>query len=153
MLGSAGLQQYITKYEVKLEKSLAALITPHQWEKKPFEHFVTEQNAHLCPPEAIDLLARILVYDHAARLTCVEAMQHRYFDPVRQSAKWSGASAVPSAAKAPLTSGKEYVEWERWLLPILFSSLVLITMWLQQYIFKIIFGKYTSVVIDWAESS
>ena len=114
VLGSAGLQDYMAKYQVKLEKSLAALIMPHRWEKKPFEQFITEKNAHLCPPEAIDFLGRILVYDHAARLTCVEAMQHRYFDPVRPSAKGSSsastsAAAAPSAIKADVKQ-QEYFE-------------------------------------------
>jgi casein kinase II subunit alpha len=98
VLGSAGLQDYITKYEVKLEKSLAAMIAPHVWEKKKFEHFITKQNAHLCPPEAIDLLERVLVYDHAARLTCIEAMQHKYFDPVRAQSKSASASATQDAS-------------------------------------------------------
>jgi casein kinase II subunit alpha len=98
VLGSAGLQDYISKYQVKLEKSLASVITPFDWQKKPFEQFVTKQNAHLCPPEAIDLLERVLVYDHAARLTCIEAMAHRYFDPVRAPSKVTNSSAQVSAS-------------------------------------------------------
>lgn len=31
----------------------------------------------------MDLLEKLLVYDHEQRLTCKEALAHRYFDPVR----------------------------------------------------------------------
>lgn len=92
VLGSAGLQEYLVKYNVKLEKSLAALVSPYNWERKPLNTYVTRANAHLCPPEALDLLERLLMYDHAARLTCLEAMQHPYFDPVRAAAIASQAA-------------------------------------------------------------
>ena len=35
----------------------------------------------------MDLLNKLLVYDHEQRLTCKEAMEHRYFDPVRYKLK------------------------------------------------------------------
>lgn len=35
---------------------------------------------------AIDFLDRLLRYDHAERLTAEEAMQHPYFQPVRDAA-------------------------------------------------------------------
>jgi len=34
--------------------------------------------------EAIDLVDKMLQYDHLARPTCQEAMAHPYFDPVRK---------------------------------------------------------------------
>jgi casein kinase II subunit alpha len=47
---------------------------------------VNERNKHLCPPEALDLLEQIMLYDHANRITPKEAMGHKYFDPVRDHA-------------------------------------------------------------------
>jgi casein kinase II subunit alpha len=45
---------------------------------------VTNDNGHLCPSEALDLLSKMLVYDHAERITPKDAMEHEYFAPVRE---------------------------------------------------------------------
>jgi casein kinase II subunit alpha len=37
----------------------------------------------LCNEDALDLLSKLLTYDHAARPTAKQAMAHKYFDPVR----------------------------------------------------------------------
>ena len=34
--------------------------------------------------EAIDLLSKMLVYDKNERIKCKDAMQHKYFDPIRE---------------------------------------------------------------------
>lgn len=47
--------------------------------RKAWSKFITDDNAHLATPEAIDFLDRILRYDHMERLTCEEAMGHPYF--------------------------------------------------------------------------
>ncbi len=52
--------------------------------KKPWSKFVTSENAALCPDAAIDILSKMLVYDHAERITPKEAMEHEYFAPVRE---------------------------------------------------------------------
>ena len=42
-------------------------------------------NSSLMPSaEGLDLLSKLLIYDHSQRLTARQAMQHRFFDPVRQ---------------------------------------------------------------------
>jgi casein kinase II subunit alpha len=52
--------------------------------RKPWESFITEQNKHLCTPESLDLLDKLLTFDHQARPTCQEAMQHECFAEVRR---------------------------------------------------------------------
>jgi casein kinase II subunit alpha len=52
---------------------------------RPFATFITPQNQHLCPPEALDFLENLLRYDPRERLDTVQAMAHRYFDPVRDA--------------------------------------------------------------------
>ncbi len=37
------------------------------------------ENQHLVSPEALDLLDKLLRYDHQLRLTATEAMEHPYF--------------------------------------------------------------------------
>lgn len=52
--------------------------------------------------QVFDLLSKLLVYDHHARLTCSEAMQHPYFAPVRAA---EAAAAAATAAAAGSSGG------------------------------------------------
>ncbi|MEQ2175565.1 Casein kinase II subunit alpha' [Goodea atripinnis] len=47
--------------------------------RKRWEQFVQTENQHLVSPEALDLLDKLLRYDHQQRLTATEAMEHPYF--------------------------------------------------------------------------
>jgi casein kinase II subunit alpha len=38
----------------------------------------------MCGEQVMDLLKKMLVYDHEMRLTAKQAMAHPYFDPVRE---------------------------------------------------------------------
>ena len=55
----------------------------HSNKKKGWDGFVNNENRTLCNDDAMDLLRKLLVYDHEQRLTCLEAMAHPYFEPVR----------------------------------------------------------------------
>lgn len=83
VLGTDDLSAYLTKYQLQLPPSLAAAVGRHS--RKPWSVFITKENQHLCPPEALDLLERLLRYDHVARIQAHEALQHAYFAPVRPS--------------------------------------------------------------------
>lgn len=48
------------------------------------DSFVNEKNEHMCGEQVMDLLKKMLVYDHEMRLTAKQAMAHPYFDPVRE---------------------------------------------------------------------
>jgi len=37
----------------------------------------------LATPDALDLLSKMLIYDHMERITPKEALKHPYFDPIR----------------------------------------------------------------------
>ena len=50
---------------------------------KGLNSYINQNNQHLCNPDAMDLLAKLLTYDHALRPTAKEAMEHKYFDSVR----------------------------------------------------------------------
>ncbi|CAB1338867.1 unnamed protein product, partial [Coregonus sp. 'balchen'] len=54
----------------------------HKQTRKRWEQFVQTENQHLVTPESLDLLDKLLRYDHQQRLTAAEAMQHPYFYPV-----------------------------------------------------------------------
>lgn len=51
---------------------------------KPWNKFIKPEIQNLCTEDALDLLSKMLVYDHAERITPREALEHRYFDPVRK---------------------------------------------------------------------
>lgn len=48
-----------------------------------FAPFIARAGRENCPPDAIDLLARMLTVDHRDRITAQEAMRHRFFNPIR----------------------------------------------------------------------
>ena len=52
---------------------------PCRQSRKRWEQFVQTENQHLVSPEALDLLDKLLRYDHQQRLTATEAMEHPYF--------------------------------------------------------------------------
>lgn len=52
---------------------------PYRHSRKRWEKFVHSENQHLVSREALDLLDKLLRYDHRERLSAKEAMDHPYF--------------------------------------------------------------------------
>jgi len=77
VLGSEELQVYLDKYGLILETHLRQIVGRHT--RKPWKKFITPENKHLCTPEALDFLDRLLQYDPQERITAKEAMDHPYF--------------------------------------------------------------------------
>merc|ERR1712180_176496 len=91
VLGTDDLFEYIDKYDIDLEQRFNDILGRHS--KKRWERFVNSENQHLVSTEAIDLLDKLLRYDHQERLTALEAMDHAYFYPiVRQDSSKSGSA-------------------------------------------------------------
>ncbi|KAL6062123.1 Homeobox protein HD-6 [Balamuthia mandrillaris] len=82
VLGTKDLQAYLYKYNITLDAPFAAMIGDYP--KQSWKKYVKDKNKHLCSNEALDLLDKLLKYDHQERLTTTEAMAHPYFDPVRR---------------------------------------------------------------------
>ncbi len=82
MLGTEELFAYVEKYSITLDSHFDDILGTHT--KKPWKKFVTTQNEHLVNDDALDLLSKMLKYDHAARCTPREAMEHPYFKPVKE---------------------------------------------------------------------
>ena len=59
--------------------SSVKLLCVRRQNKKHWQQFVQTENQHLVSPEALDLLDKLLRYDHQQRLTATEAMDHPYF--------------------------------------------------------------------------
>ncbi|KAJ3439150.1 casein kinase ii subunit alpha-3 [Anaeramoeba flamelloides] len=81
ILGTNGVYEYCNKYRVTLSSNNKKLLGKHR--KKTWEKFINSENKHLCHEVALDFLNKLLVYDHAERLTAQEAMDHPYFDDIR----------------------------------------------------------------------
>jgi len=82
VLGTEDLKVHLEKYKLVLESQFDDILG--NYTRKPWRKFVTEENKHLCPDAALDLLDNLLVYDHQKRFTCREAMAHAYFAPIRK---------------------------------------------------------------------
>ncbi|CAL8087492.1 unnamed protein product [Calicophoron daubneyi] len=82
VLGTDELFAYLAKYEIKLDPRFNDILGRHT--RKRWERFILPDNQHLVNPEALDLLDRLLRYDHAERLTAREAMEHPYFGVIVQ---------------------------------------------------------------------
>ncbi|XP_010865992.1 casein kinase II subunit alpha' [Esox lucius] len=80
VLGTDELFGYLHKYHIELDTRFKDLLG--QQTRKRWEQFVQTENQHLVTPEALDLLDKLLRYDHQQRLTAAEAMLHPYFYPV-----------------------------------------------------------------------
>lgn len=87
VLGSEGLYNYLSKYNIKLSAHLHEMIGSHK--KKSWGRFIKSENEYLVNEEAIDFLESLLIYDHMDRITAKDALEHRYFLPVVQSQRKS----------------------------------------------------------------
>lgn len=84
VLGSNDFKTYLDRYDLVLGEHYNDLMDT-EYPRQPWKSFITSKNAELSHDVALDLLDRLLRFDHQERLTAREAMQHSYFDPVRSS--------------------------------------------------------------------
>lgn len=81
VLGGEKLEQYMKKYGIPQPEDF-----PKNCLKKPpklLKKFIKNSNRHLVSPDALDLLDKCLRYDHTERITALDALNHPYFNPVR----------------------------------------------------------------------
>lgn len=81
VLGTDEFEDYLETYG--LSKDMDA------FENCPLEHvgfetFINDRNRETANGQAIEFLSKLLKYDHQERLTAKEAINHPYFDPVRE---------------------------------------------------------------------
>ncbi|KII92107.1 hypothetical protein PLICRDRAFT_50535 [Plicaturopsis crispa FD-325 SS-3] len=83
-LGTNDFDVYLKTYAIHFETEIESLL--RNYPKQAWSRFTTADNQHLATPEAIDLLDKLLRYDHSKRLTAKEAQAHVYFNSVRLEA-------------------------------------------------------------------
>ena len=80
VLGTDELFEYLDKYDLELDPHFDGILGRNA--AKPWIRFTTPENQHLVSDQAIDLVSKLLRYDHQERLTAQEAQVHPYFAPV-----------------------------------------------------------------------
>ena len=84
VLGTDALFEYLDKYDLELDPHFDGIMG--RCPPKPWHRFATPENSHLVSEDAIDLVSKLLRYDHQERLTSLEAQSHPYFAPVHAAA-------------------------------------------------------------------
>lgn len=84
VLGTENLFAYLDKYGLELDAHFDGILGRHP--RRPFSKFVTVENNHLVSKDVIDLIDRMLIYDHSSRILPKEAMCEPYFRTLRPDA-------------------------------------------------------------------
>ncbi|RFU26871.1 hypothetical protein B7463_g9468, partial [Scytalidium lignicola] len=92
VLGTEDLFEYLDKYKINLDEEYSNIL--EQCPKKNWRDFVNDGNQRLITNEAIDLLDKLLRYNHQERLTANEAMTHSFFKPVRDHKRFTSTSSI-----------------------------------------------------------
>jgi len=81
VLGTVDLLQYANKFQDVM--NLKYLVSVDDHKKMNWKEFINESNQHLVDAQGLDLLSKVLVFDHTKRLTAEEVINHPFFDEVR----------------------------------------------------------------------
>jgi casein kinase II subunit alpha len=65
-------------------QSWLALYQQHNQQHGQHDHNPSEASSPVLPRDGLDLLDKLLIYNHQKRLTAQQALQHPFFDPVRE---------------------------------------------------------------------
>ncbi|TFL07292.1 kinase-like domain-containing protein [Pterulicium gracile] len=84
ILGTDDFDTYLHQYGIPFETEHEQLL--QNFPKQPWTKFENAENRSRISPEAIDLLDKLLRYDHRQRLTAQEAQAHAFFNSVRLEA-------------------------------------------------------------------
>ena len=86
VLGHTDYKEYFEKYSglISPAQALYLLGNPREHPKVSWLEFIDEENYETATDLAVDLLDKMLVIDHAKRITPKDAMAHPYFNKVRK---------------------------------------------------------------------
>lgn len=77
VLGTKDLMACVNKYRIKLSDEYNSILG--NYPRKPWSAFVNKDNQHLVLDEVVDLIDKLLKYDHQARPTAKETLEHPFF--------------------------------------------------------------------------
>ncbi|KAI0630480.1 kinase-like protein [Trametes polyzona] len=81
VLGSDDFERYLATYHLYLQTYDEELL--QSYPKIPWSRFITTDNRSNASADGIDLLDKLLRYNHFERLTAAEALAHSFFNAVR----------------------------------------------------------------------
>jgi len=84
-MGTEELKALLVTYDLQLDPKYNEYLG--RYKKKPWNSFINSENKHFCTPDAMDLLQKMLVYDHFKRIVPKDALNHPYFDPIKKNGK------------------------------------------------------------------
>lgn len=117
-LGSDGLWSYLEKYATDVDSTFdgsnlythaTGSLQVGKHSRKPWSKFINSDNNHLAKPEVVDLIDKMLVYDHAARILPKEAMIHQCFQ-IASEEPGSEEGVVQESHTIPVTTDGEVDE-------------------------------------------
>lgn len=95
VLGTADLHRFIATNAIPMSADTRKAVAAYKLKggngkAKVWSSLIPKDVAQIAPPspEGIDLLSKLLRYDHNQRLTAKQAMQHPFFDPVRMQVEY-----------------------------------------------------------------
>lgn len=77
VLGTENLMKYVNKYGIKLSHEYDDILG--NYSRKPWTSFINKDNEHLISDEVIDLIDKLLTFDHQLRPTAQETLSHPFF--------------------------------------------------------------------------
>lgn len=77
VLGTKDLMAYVNKYGIKLSSEYDSILG--NYPTKPWASFINRENKHLALEEVVDLIDKLLQYDHQLRPTAKETLEHPFF--------------------------------------------------------------------------
>ncbi|RPD64081.1 Pkinase-domain-containing protein [Lentinus tigrinus ALCF2SS1-7] len=98
VLGTDDFERYLTTYRLYLQTYNDDLL--QSYAKQPWSRFVTQDNKANVSSDGIDLLDKLLRYNHQERLTAAEALAHSFFS----TCSLSHSTPQPRGADRPLSS-------------------------------------------------
>ncbi|EPY30778.1 casein kinase II subunit alpha [Strigomonas culicis] len=98
VFGTTAVYDYCRKYNGVIPRSIRDTLPKMRPDKLQWSQFVTPATAEFCDRAALDLLDKLLQFDHQDRPLAHEAMAHPYFQPVRDALAASPQEQYPSRA-------------------------------------------------------
>jgi casein kinase II subunit alpha len=80
--GTDALFNYTERHNLELPEELLGAVSYEP--KKNLKMYLSRENEELVTPDALDFIALLREFDRSERILAGEALQHPYFDPVRE---------------------------------------------------------------------
>ncbi|KNC48607.1 CMGC/CK2 protein kinase [Thecamonas trahens ATCC 50062] len=103
-LGTQGLHNYLQKYRIAIRSKFRTGIKKRK--RRSWLHYRNPKHQEKCTTLGMDLVDKLLRWDHEHRLTARQALAHPFFDPVRHTDVPQHLPPLPASSTG---SSSEYV--------------------------------------------